>query len=74
MFLSRYMPCDECGTSLERHERDKHACDPERRLDYQLFQQRVAVAHFDDELSSYLVSRQGQFEVWYAEHMRTRRA
>jgi hypothetical protein len=67
------MPCDECGTSLDRDERDGHACDPERRLEYQLFQQRVAIAHFDDELDAYLASAQGRFAVWYAEYMRTRR-
>jgi hypothetical protein len=67
------MPCDECGTSLDRDERDRHACDPERRLEYQLFQQRAAIAHFDDELDAYLASAQGRFAVWYAEYMRTRR-
>jgi hypothetical protein len=68
------MPCDECGTSLERHERDEHACDPERRLDYQLFQQRAAIAHFDDELGTYLASSRGRFELWYAEYVRAHRA
>jgi len=72
VFQSRYMPCDQCGTSLDREERDEHACDPERRLEYQLFQQRAAIAHFDDELGAYLASAQGRFEVWYAENMRTR--
>ena len=68
------MPCEDCGTSLERHERDGHACDSERRLDYQLFRQRAAIAQFDDELGAYLVSPQGKFELWYAEHTRARRA
>jgi hypothetical protein len=66
------MPCDECGTSLDRDERDGHACDPERRLEYQLFQQRAAIADFDDELGAYLASPHGRFAVWYAEDMRTR--
>jgi hypothetical protein len=72
MFRSRYMPCDECGTSLERAERDGHACDPERWLEYQIFQQRAAIARFDDELGAYLASAQGRFAVWYAEYMRRR--
>lgn len=72
MFQSRYMPCDECGASLERDERDAHACDLARRLEFQLFQQRSAIANFDDELSAYLASAQGRFAVWYAEHMRRR--
>ncbi len=73
MFRSRYMPCDECGTSLDHDETEEHACDPERRLEYQLFQQRAAIAYFDDELCAYLDSAQGRFAVWYAEYTRTRR-
>ena len=73
MFRSRYMPCDECGTSLDHNERDAHACDAERRLDYQLFQQRAALANLDDELCAYLDSAQGRFAVWYAHYTRTRR-
>ena len=46
------MPCDECGTSLDHDEREEHACDPERRVEYQLFQQRAAIAYFDDELGA----------------------
>jgi hypothetical protein len=67
------MPCDECGTSLDRDERDGHACDAERRLEYQLFQQRAAIAGFDEELAVYLASTHGRFAVWDAEYMRTRR-
>jgi hypothetical protein len=67
------MPCDECGASLDRDERDGHECGPERRLEYQLFQQRAAIACFDDELGAYLDSAQGRFAVWYAEYMRTPR-
>ena len=73
MFRSRYMPCDECGTSLDRDERDGHACDAERRLEYQLFQQRAAIAGFDEELAVYLASAQGRFEIWYAEYTRSPR-
>jgi hypothetical protein len=73
VFGSRYLPCDECGTSLDRDASDQHACDPERRLDFQLFQQRTAVGDFDDELGAYLASAQGQFASWYAEYTRARR-
>ena len=66
------MPCDECGASLDRDERDEHACDLDRRLEYQLFQHRAAIANFDSELSAYLASSQGRFAVWYAEHTRMR--
>jgi hypothetical protein len=67
------MPCDECGTSLDRNERDGHACDPERRLEYQLFTQRAAIEQFDDDLGNYLASAQGRFEIWYAEYTRSPR-
>jgi hypothetical protein len=67
------MPCEECGASLDRREREEHACDSDRRLEYQVFQERAVITQFDDELGAYLVSPQGQFEVWYAELTRTRR-
>lgn len=67
------MPCEECGASLDRHESEEHACDPERRLDYQIFQHREAIAHFDDDLDTFLASPQGRFELWYAQHTRERR-
>jgi hypothetical protein len=73
MFQSRYMPCTECGTSLDHVERDEHECDPGRRLEYQLFQHRAAIGRFDDEFAAYLGSAQGRFAVWYAEQTRLRR-
>lgn len=68
------MPCEECGASLDRHERDEHTCDSERRLDYQVFQQRAAIARFDDELGAFLASSEGRFELWYAAYTRERRS
>jgi hypothetical protein len=73
MLGSRYMPCEECGASLDRRERDGHVCDSDRRLEYQVFQERAAITQFDDQLSAYLASPHGQFEVWYAEFTRMRR-
>jgi hypothetical protein len=66
------MPCEECGASLDRHEREDHTCDSDRRLEYEIFQQRAAIAHFDDELGAFLISPRGQFELWYAEYTRER--
>ena len=48
-------------------------CDSDRRLEYQVFQERAAITQFDDELGAYLASPHGQFEVWYAEFTRMRR-
>ena len=70
---SHHTPCTECGASLAADERDDHVCDPERRLEYRLFQLRDEVAGFDDGLRDYLESPQGRFDQWLAERDRRRR-
>lgn len=67
-FLSehRYMPCPECGASLERSERHAHACDAERRLDYELLPLRPEIEAFDAELGEWLGSPAGLFASWEA--------
>jgi hypothetical protein len=67
---SSYMPCTECGTSVAAAERDEHVCDPERLLDYRMFQLRDEVAGFYDRLREYLDSAHGRFEQWLAERER----
>jgi hypothetical protein len=67
---SHHMPCAECGASLAASERGAHACDPERRLEYRLFQLRDEVAGFEDGLRGYLDSPQGRFDQWLAERDR----
>jgi len=69
-FTSQHMPCTECGASVRVSEHDTHTCDPERRLEYHLFQLRDEVATFDDGLSAYLASAQGRFAQWLAERDR----
>jgi hypothetical protein len=71
---SHHMPCTECGASLASDERDEHVCDPERRLEYRLFQLRTEVAGFDDRLRDYLDSPHGRFAQWLAERDRRRPA
>ena len=73
VFTSRYVSCDDCGASVARNEGGRHECDPERRLDYLIFQLRGEVASFEVELGAYLDSPNGRFESWYAEHQRRRR-
>ncbi len=70
MFTSRYISCDDCGASVARDERGGHECDPERRLDYVIFQLRDEVARLEVELGVYLASPNGRFESWYAERQR----
>jgi hypothetical protein len=68
---SRYMPCTDCGASVSVAAPDDHACDPERKLDYLMFQLREEVASFDDVLREYLGSTKGRFEQWLAERDRS---
>jgi hypothetical protein len=65
-----FMPCEDCGASLARMERDQHTCVPDRRLEYELFQLRRELAGFDEQLSAYLASARGRFDVFYAERSR----
>jgi hypothetical protein len=72
MFASRYMPCPDCGASLELGERSGHVCEHERWLDFQLFQLRHEIDLFAAELGAYLTSPRGRFEAWYAARTRDR--
>jgi hypothetical protein len=69
-FDSKHMPCSECGASVARSDRDRHTCDPERLLDFRMFQLRGEVAAFRDELGAYLDSPAGRFAQWYAQRNR----
>ena len=55
---------------MRASERERHTCDPERRLEYHVFQLRDEVAGFDDGLGAYLDSPLGRFEQWLAERDR----
>jgi hypothetical protein len=70
---SRYMPCTECGASVSVTTGDEHVCDPERKLDYLMFQLREEVASFDAVLREYLGSTSGRFAQWIAERDRRQR-
>jgi hypothetical protein len=67
---SSHMPCTECGASLRVATRDEHVCDPERQLDYRMFQLREEIAAFEDALRGYFESAKGRFEQWLAERER----
>jgi hypothetical protein len=68
-----FMPCEDCGASLARAERERHVCEEKRRLEYELFRlSRSAIASFEEELGSYLATPEGRFELWYAERSRRR--
>jgi len=70
---SRYMPCAECGTSLDRTASAPHVCDAEQVLDFHLFQLRDEIAAFDAQLAAWLASARGRFAAWIAERDRRSR-
>ena len=66
VFRSRYMPCDECGASVDRLGRGLHECAPERLADFQLFGLRDDVAQLEARMRRYLATASGRFESWLA--------
>ena len=73
MFVSRFIPCPECGASIERQDNDLHECDPERRLDHLMSQLGAEIELFEQQVVDYLDSPHGRFELWYAQRERRRR-
>lgn len=66
MFRSRYMPCEECGASVDRHDPSGHRCSPGRRADYEVFGLRHEVAQLEAKIEHFLTSATGRFESWLA--------
>ena len=64
---SPYMPCPDCGASLAGWEEEEHVCDPQRRLDYELFRLRGGIAAFEHDFAGWLATPHGRFAVWLAE-------
>lgn len=67
---SSHMPCADCGASVRVAVRDEHVCDPERRLDFRMFQLRDEIADFEEGLRGFLESAHGRFAQWLAERER----
>jgi hypothetical protein len=65
MFGSRFMPCRECGASVDGNL-PLHECSPARRVDYQMFGLRDEVAHLEIGIHQYLETAPGRFESWLA--------
>lgn len=66
MFSSPYMPCAECGESVQRSAAAAHRCDRERLVEYQMFALRDDIAEFEPRMQQYLQSASGRFETWLA--------
>ena len=65
-----YMPCGECGASVARADAVLHVCDPDRLVEFHFFHLREERERFDDQLSTFLESPRGRFELWYASRQR----
>jgi hypothetical protein len=70
-FESPHMPCSECGASVARASHAEHVCDPERLLDYRVFQLSGEIAAFDAQLLAYLDSPHGRFAAFLAARRRS---
>ena len=66
MFGSNYMPCADCGASVDVTSPTPHECAPERFADFQMFALREDVANLELAYRAFLDSRHGQFEAWLA--------
>jgi hypothetical protein len=64
--------CPDCGGPVAREDARTHECDRDAVFDYRLFLDRQDEVTLNDEVTAYLASPQGQFEVWYAERERRR--
>jgi hypothetical protein len=66
----RYMPCERCGASVDRHSQAAHECELERRLDFLVVQLGMDVDSFEDGFAAWLATPRGRFELFYAERTR----
>ncbi len=66
VFRSRFMPCQECGASVDRTGPPGHECSPTRRADYLAFGLRDEIAQLDAGVRRYLATAPGRFESWLA--------
>jgi hypothetical protein len=66
IFRSRFMPCPDCGASVDRSGLAGHECSPKRRADYQMFGLRGEVAELEAGVRRYLETASGKFDCWLA--------
>ncbi len=66
MFSSRFMPCPECGASVDLTAGPEHECSPERRADFEMVGMRDEIAQLEAGIRSYLHTTAGRFEAWFA--------
>ncbi|WP_457208063.1 hypothetical protein [Nocardioides sp. P5_C9_2] len=74
VFRSRYMPCEDCGASVDRVGAPHHECSSERLADYRMFALRDDVARLETGVRHYLDTAAGRFECWLAARQVRRQA
>jgi hypothetical protein len=67
-------PCPGCGADVPSRALSVHVCDWWRWLDHQVDLRREELERFEPELTAYLESARGRFDLWYAERERLRAA
>jgi hypothetical protein len=66
--------CPGCGAEVPARALSVHVCDWWRWLDHQVELRKDELERFEGELTTYLESTQGRFDLWYAERQRLRAA
>ena len=66
MFTSRFMPCPECGASVDRTSGQGHTCSRGLWAEYQMFGLRAEIAQLEAGFARYLHTTAGRFETWLA--------
>jgi hypothetical protein len=74
MFGSRFMPCHDCGASVDRNDPSQHVCAPEALADFHFFALRTDVERLEESVTAYLDSPTGRFEEWHARREVQRKA
>ena len=68
--FAEYRPCPQCGIPVNQADGEPHECDPNRRVDWELFLMRDQIEAFEYDLGDWLETPAGCFEVWYAKRER----
>jgi hypothetical protein len=66
--------CPGCGAKVPARTLNVHVCDWWRWLDHQVELRSEELERFEGELTKYLDSPRGRFDLWYAERERLRAA
>jgi hypothetical protein len=66
VFSSRFLPCNQCGESVDRFAAVAHHCSLDRSVDHQMTALRADIDTFEGRLQEFLATPRGSFETWLA--------